>query len=242
MTTESILCSSHSVKVPLIGTTPDAHSGEDLVLWFRENLDELAGSMSRAHELCRQLSEELAVLRLVGEIGNKFFDSSDAFYAWRPEAFHLQELQHQINDAASSRKYAPVDDTEAHLTEIPPPLKERRSPASPLLSPKLCAQSPPSVPEKSEVNGKHTPSPGSAAAAKHASGISRSNTISSYLTNAYEKAASNVSSLNAVVAKVTAGTGSEKLEKLKQEARDAEEEYRVAVQNLEDTRWVPVVP
>lgn len=228
----------YSVKVPLIGTTPDAHSGEDLVLWFRDNLDELGGSLSRAHELCRQLSEELAVLRLVGEIGNKFFDSSDAFYAWRPEAFHLDDVQNQINDS-TSRKAANGDEQEAHLTEIPQPLKERRSPNSPLLtSPKLNAQGSPSVPEKNETNGhtKNTTSPGGSVYGKHTTGLSRSNTLSSYLTNAYEKAASNVSSLNAVVAKVTAGSGSERFEKLKQDAMEAEEEYRAAIQNLDDTR------
>lgn len=222
----------YSVKVPLIGTTPDAHSGEDLVLWFRENLDELGGSLSRAHELCRQLSEELAVLRLVGEIGNKFFDSSDAFYAWRPEAFHLDDVQHQIND--STRKTTAADDQEGNLTEIPPPLKERRSPNSPLLSPRLKIGASPSVHEAG--SSRHTTSPGASGYSKNASGLSRSNTISSYLTNAYEKAASNVSSLNAVVAKVTAGSGSERFEKLKQDAQEAEEEYRVAIQNLEDTR------
>lgn len=208
-------------------------------MWFRENLDELGGSLSRAHELCRQLSEELAVLRLVGEIGNKFFDSSDAFYAWRPEAFHLEDVQHQINDHAN-REDAPVDDQEANLTQIPLPLKERKSPNSPLLSPKIKSSSSPKVPEKTEVNGsaKNTTSPGTVGASRHVSGLSRSNTISSYLTNAYEKAASNVSSLNAAVAKATSGTGSERLEKLKQDAQDAEEEYRVAVQNLEDSRYV----
>lgn len=228
----------YSVKVPLLGTTPDAHSGEDLVLWFRDNLDELGGSLSRAHELCRQLSEELAVLRLAGEIGNKFFDSSDAFYAWRPEAFHLDDVQNQINDS-TSRKAANGEEQEGHLTEIPPPLKERRSPNSPLLtSPRLNAQGSPSMPEKNETNGntRNTTSPGGSVYAKHATGLSRSNTLSSYLTNAYEKAASNVSSLNAVVAKVTAGSGSERFEKLKQDAIEAEEEYRAAVQNLDDTR------
>jgi len=184
------------------------------------------------------LSEELAVIRLVGEIGNKFFDSSDAFYAWRPEAFHLDDAQHQIND--SSRKTLSGEDQETNLTEIPPPLKERRSPNSPLLSPKIKSSNSPAVPEKNEVNGnaKQTTSPGNVGLTKHVSGLSRSNTISSYLTNAYEKAASNVSSLNAAVAKVTSGSGTERFEKLKQDAQEAEEEYRVAVQNLEDTRYV----
>lgn len=224
-----------AVKVPLIGTTPDAHSGEDLVLWFRENLDELGGSLSRAHELCRQLSEELAVLRLVGEIGNKFFESSDAFYAWRPEAFHLDDVQHQISDSA--RKAASTDDQAGNLTEIPPPMKERRSPNSPLLSPKFKNGSSPSVSGNLESNiSKHTTSPGTIGSPKNTSGLSRSNTISSYLTTAYEKAASNVPSLNSVVAKVTAPSGSERFTKLKQEAQEAEEDYRVAVRDLEDTR------
>lgn len=178
------------------------------------------------------------MLRLVGEIGNKFFESSDAFYAWRPEAFHLDDVQHQIND--STRKSANMESQETNLTEIPPPMKERRSPNSPLLSPKLRNGASPGGAHGNTDStvAKHTTSPGSFGSSKNGSGLSRSNTISSYLTNAYEKAASNVSSLNAVVAKVTSGSGGERLEKLKEDAQEAEEECRVAVQNLEDTRYV----
>jgi hypothetical protein len=181
------------------------------------------------------LSEELSVLRLVGEIGNKFFDSSDAFYAWRPEAFQLEDVQNQINEA--TRRSAMSDDADSNLTEIPQPMKERRSPNSPMLSPKR--QDAPALPEKGDsgMNGKNTSSPAASTSPRQTSGLSRSNTISSYLSTAYEKAASNVSSLNAVVAKVTAASvGGEKYDRLKQDAIEAEEAYRAAVMDLEDAR------
>ena len=231
-----------------MGTTPDAHSGEDLVLWFRDNLDDLRGSISRSHEFCRQLSEELSILRLVGEIGNKFFDSSDAYYAWRPEAFHLEDVQREINEAAGATSGESAADGEVadRLTQLPAPLREKRSSNSPLMSPKMRPQSPPSVPEKDGSSSGATPlSPlsGSATAAESfpspsaSSGLSRSNTISSYLSSAYEKAASNVTSLNARMGKIAAST--DRIDRLRRDADEAEEVYRVAVRELEELRWVP---
>lgn len=184
-------------------------------------------------------------MRLVGEIGNKFFDSSDAFYAWRPEAFQLDDVQNQINDAAQKAdKEKDVEEVnlQAPLTELPAPMKERRSPNSPLLSPKLKPQALPTLPMKNGANGSDTNGGASSpptvpTSPRFASGLSRSNTISSYLSSAYERAASNVSSLNAKVAKV-AGTGatSERLDRLKKDALDAEDDYRIGVQDLEDAR------
>ena len=223
-----------SVKVPLIGTTPDAHSGEDLVLWFRDNLDDLGGSLSRAHEFCRQLSEELAILKLVGEIGNKFFDSSDAFYAWRPEAFHLENVQKEINESiATKNANCEANEEDDKLTQLPVPIREKRSSNSPLTSPRMGPQSPPSVPEKDNQLNK---SPGTAATPPASTGgkLGRSNTLSSLVSSAYEKAASNVTSLNARMAKI--GAGSDRLDRLKREADDAEEAYRVLTRELEDAR------
>lgn len=229
-----------SVKVPLLGTTPDAHSGEDLVLWFRDNLDDLGGSLSRSHEFCRQLSEELAILRLVGELGSKFYDSSDAFYAWRPEAFHLEDVQDQINEAASASAHADElnrESGEAHLTKLPTSIREKRSSttSSVTMSPRLQPQSPPSLPEKDaspqarDKNGPASPTSGSG----FASGLGRSNTITSYLSSAYEKAASNVTSLNSRMAKA----GFEgRLDRLRREAEDAEMAYRTGVKELDEMR------
>ncbi|KAI8460687.1 hypothetical protein BY996DRAFT_4574368 [Phakopsora pachyrhizi] len=81
-----------SVKIPLLGTYPDAHSGEDLVIFFKTNIPELGGKIDSATEFCRQLSQELCILRLIGEIGNKFMPTHDAFYVWKPEAFVLHEM------------------------------------------------------------------------------------------------------------------------------------------------------
>lgn len=231
---------AHSVKVPLIGTTPDAHSGEDLVLWFKDKLEDLGGSLSRAHELCRQLSEDLAILKLVGEIGNKFYDSSDTFYAWRPDAFALDQLQAEINDANGDG--SGVKEQEDNLTKMPEPTRERKS--SPLsMSPRLGPFSmPPALPEKDGSLSKSPLSPtlGSSSSSGHrhtsSSGLSRSNTLS-FLSTAYENAARNVSSSYTKIAKTGfTGVGGDKLEKLQKEAEAAEEAYRVALRELDETR------
>jgi hypothetical protein len=228
------------VKVPLIGTTPDAHSGEDLVLWFKDKLEDLGGSLPRAHELCRQLSEDLAILKLVGEIGNKFYDSSDTFYAWRPDAFALDQLQAEINDANADLPAA-AKEQDDNLTKMPEPTRERKS--SPLsMSPRLGPTSmPPALPEKDGSLSKSPLSPtlGSGSSGhRHtsSSGLSRSNTLS-FLSSAYENAARNVSSSYTKIAKTGfTGVGGDRLEKLQKEAEASEEAYRVALRELDETR------
>ena len=225
-----MLTGPHSVKVPLIGTTPDAHSGEDLVLWFRENLEDIGFSLSRAHELCRQLSEELSILRLVGEFGNKFIDSSDAFYAWRPEAFQLDKVQDQINAAAALQKSESSSET---LTQLPRSYKDRKANGQQALGAAVRLSSPtlPAVPEDSDkrpVNGSSVPT--------SPSRLSRSGAIGSYLTSAYEVAASNVTSLNARIAKANASPVDGKANRLRKEADDAELAYRVGIKELDELR------
>lgn len=201
------------------------------MLWFRDNLDDLGGSLSRSHEFCRQLSEELAILRLVGEIGNKFFDSSDAFYAWRPEAFHLEDVQKEINESVKAGTAEEQDD---NLTQLPAPMREKRSSNSPLTSPKMRPQSPPVLPEKDRQLSKSSETPSSPPAAPTGK-LGRSNTLSSLVSSAYERAASNVTSLNTRMAKITAG--GDRLEKARKEADEAEEAYRVVIREIEDARY-----
>ncbi|KAI9611637.1 hypothetical protein H4Q26_008592 [Puccinia striiformis f. sp. tritici PST-130] len=102
-----------SIKVPVLGTYHGAHSGEDLVIFFKNNLIELNGDPDRAIELCKELSQELSILRLIGEIGNKFIASHDAFYVWKPEAFNL----HKLND--TDPKELEEEDQRRTLTNLP---------------------------------------------------------------------------------------------------------------------------
>lgn len=203
-------------------------------MWFRDHLDDLGGSLSRSHEFCRQLSEELAILKLVGEIGNKFFDSSDAFYAWRPEAFHLDDVQKEINDSIKASygagKEAEEDD---NLTALPIPIREKRSSNSPLTSPRLVPQSPPNVPDKDRPAHRSTSSLSSPLTTS-TSKLGRSNTLTSLVSSAYERAASNVTSLNTRMGKMSAG--GDRLEKARREADEAEEAYRVIIREIEDAR------
>ena len=64
-----------SLKIPVLGLYENVHSGEELVSFFVEHLLELEGDRARAAVLAGQLTKELAVLRLVGELGNRFHDS-----------------------------------------------------------------------------------------------------------------------------------------------------------------------
>lgn len=66
-----------SLKIPIVGTYTDVHSGSELVDYFVEHLM-VEGNRSRAVEFLRQLTEDLLCLRLVGEIGNEFRDSQGA--------------------------------------------------------------------------------------------------------------------------------------------------------------------
>ena len=188
---------------------------------------ELDGSLSRAHELCRQLSEELSILRLVGELGNKFFESSDAFYAWRPDAFHLEDVQNQFNEVDAAFLSPSTVERDERSVKSPLALRDPKVP-SPMLSPTLHSRSPPLLPQKEE---KEPLSP-----TLGRSGLTRNHTISAYLSSAFEMAANNVSSMNAKIVKAGGGVGGDKLQRLQKEANEAEEAYRIAVKELDELR------
>ncbi|KAF8909412.1 hypothetical protein CPB84DRAFT_1743969 [Gymnopilus junonius] len=77
------------VRFPLLGEYQDAFTGEEFVAWLQENLKGLGGSLDRAEEAAKDLTEREGLLRRLGELGNLFDDSDDAFYQFRPKAFEL---------------------------------------------------------------------------------------------------------------------------------------------------------
>ncbi|KXN86633.1 Rho-GTPase-activating protein 8 [Leucoagaricus sp. SymC.cos] len=77
------------VRFPLLGEYQDAFTGEEFVTWLKDNVEGFGGSLDRAEEAAKDLTEEENVLRRLGELGNQFESSDDAFYQFRPRAFNL---------------------------------------------------------------------------------------------------------------------------------------------------------
>ncbi|KAK9368139.1 hypothetical protein V1509DRAFT_624365 [Lipomyces kononenkoae] len=73
-------------KVPILGTYHDTSSGADIVDWIRNNTK--ATTFALAEEFGQDLIE-YGLVRLVGNIGNMFANSSKMRYQWRKKAFVL---------------------------------------------------------------------------------------------------------------------------------------------------------
>ncbi|THH01772.1 hypothetical protein EW145_g6857, partial [Phellinidium pouzarii] len=78
------------VKFPIIGEYKDCFHGEEFVVWLVENVQGFGGSLDRAEDAAKDLTERDGLLRRVGEFGNAFESSDEAFYQFRPKAFNLE--------------------------------------------------------------------------------------------------------------------------------------------------------
>ncbi|KAF7294424.1 hypothetical protein MKEN_01434900 [Mycena kentingensis (nom. inval.)] len=88
------------VRFPLIGEYPDCFTGEEFVAWLNENVPGFGGSLDRAEQAARDLTERDNLLRRIGEFGNDFEHSEESFYQFRPKAFDLQRKDSQTIAAA----------------------------------------------------------------------------------------------------------------------------------------------
>ncbi|KAG8979804.1 hypothetical protein FRB90_007907, partial [Tulasnella sp. 427] len=79
-----------TVKYTLLGEYDHCFTGEEFVVWLKENIKELQGILDFAEEAAVALTEEYGALRRIGELGNKFENSPKAFYQFRPKAFNLK--------------------------------------------------------------------------------------------------------------------------------------------------------
>ncbi|KAA8575878.1 hypothetical protein EYC84_004964 [Monilinia fructicola] len=73
-------------KVPILGTYQNTTSGADIVEYFQKFLG--ATSVSHAERIGQDLVSH-GFLRLIGNVGNIFANSSKMFYQWRPKGFQL---------------------------------------------------------------------------------------------------------------------------------------------------------
>lgn len=73
------------VRFPLLGEYQDTFTGEEFVSWLNDNVQGFGGSLDRAEDAARDLTEREGLLRRLGEFGNQFEHSDDAFYQFRPK-------------------------------------------------------------------------------------------------------------------------------------------------------------
>ncbi|CAK5273950.1 unnamed protein product [Mycena citricolor] len=90
------------VRFPLLGEYPNCFTGEEFVAWLNENVQGFGGSLDRAEEAAMELTERDKLLRRVGEFGNQFEHSDEAFYQFRPKAFDLEGTDTQPAPATLS--------------------------------------------------------------------------------------------------------------------------------------------
>jgi hypothetical protein len=73
-------------KVPILGTYQNTSAGADIVEYFQQHMG--TSSVSYAERIGQDLVTH-GFLRLVGNVGNTFANSSKLFYQWRPNAFEM---------------------------------------------------------------------------------------------------------------------------------------------------------
>ncbi|KAI1429448.1 hypothetical protein F5Y12DRAFT_403402 [Xylaria sp. FL1777] len=76
-------------KVPILGTYANTSCGSDIVEYLQRHMGTTSVSYSE------RIGQDLVAngfLRLVGNVGNNFANSSKLFYQWRPKAFQMSGL------------------------------------------------------------------------------------------------------------------------------------------------------
>lgn len=74
-----------SVRLPIIGEYKDCFTGEEFVKWLRQSVEAFGDSDELAEEAAKDLTEDEGLLRRIGDLGNAFEPTEDAFYQIRPK-------------------------------------------------------------------------------------------------------------------------------------------------------------
>jgi hypothetical protein len=74
-----------AVRFSILGEYQDCFSGEDFVTWLRENVPAFERNLDISVAAARNLTERDDLLRRIGEFGNSFENSKDAYYQLRPK-------------------------------------------------------------------------------------------------------------------------------------------------------------
>ncbi|TCD61771.1 hypothetical protein EIP91_007949 [Steccherinum ochraceum] len=106
-----------AVRFPLLGEYHEAFSGEEFATWLKDNVKAFQGNLDRAEDAAKFLTEKLGVLRRLGEFGNEYVNSDDAYYQFRQKAFNL-EAPKTKEDALSplQKNLSPLADNMAKRT------------------------------------------------------------------------------------------------------------------------------
>ncbi|EEB88730.1 hypothetical protein MPER_13262, partial [Moniliophthora perniciosa FA553] len=94
------------VRFPLLGEYQDCFTGEEFVVWLKDNIPAFEGSLDRAEDAAKYLTEKEGLLRRIGEFGNEFEDADDAFYQFRPKnkAFNFDGKSGSVDSLGSPIK------------------------------------------------------------------------------------------------------------------------------------------
>ena len=84
------------VRFPLLGEYQGTFTGEEFVGWLNENVSDFGGSLDRAEDAAKQLTEQENLLRRLGELGNEFEHSDEAFYQFRPKVCSFKIPVHSL--------------------------------------------------------------------------------------------------------------------------------------------------
>ena len=71
------------VRLPIIGEYKDCFTGEEFVQWLQKSVEAFGNSYELAEEAAKDLTEDEGLLRRIGDLGNAFEPTDDAFYQIR---------------------------------------------------------------------------------------------------------------------------------------------------------------
>ena len=99
-------------KVPILGTYQNVSTGADIVEYIQKELG--ATSVSYAERIGQDLVSN-GFLRLVGNVGNVFANSSKLHYQWRPKVFQITGIpeKRKLERASSTASVASNSDSPA---------------------------------------------------------------------------------------------------------------------------------
>ncbi|PKS10758.1 hypothetical protein jhhlp_002515 [Lomentospora prolificans] len=93
-------------KIPILGTYQNTSAGTDIVEYLQRHMG--TSSISYAERIGQDLVTN-GFLRLVGNVGNTFANSSRMFYQWRPKAFKISGVPEKKVPASRTMSF-PVSD------------------------------------------------------------------------------------------------------------------------------------
>ncbi|KFY41748.1 hypothetical protein V494_02809 [Pseudogymnoascus sp. VKM F-4513 (FW-928)] len=94
-------------KVPILGTYQNTTSGAGIVEYLQKHLG--ASTISHAERVGQDLVDH-GFLRLIGNVGNTFANSSKMFYQWRPRAFQYAGVPEKKQPLNRTFSLAPNSD------------------------------------------------------------------------------------------------------------------------------------